>query len=197
MFIATSPPPLESVDYVEIRDYQGQFLSSITDFRENSIQGPQILSETEYQLHITGLIQSPRTYTYQQVITQFPSYQKVVTLHCVEGWSVTILWEGIRMKDLLSTVDIDPAATTVIFYAMDDYTTALSLDYLRGQDILLAYKMNNVTLPAERGFPFQLVAESKWGYKWIKWVTTIELSANSDYEGYWERRGFPNTADVP
>ena len=197
MFKVTSLPPPESVDYVEIRDYEGQFLSSITDFRENSIQGPQILTETEYRLHITGLIQSPRTYTYQQVITQFPSYQKVVTLHCVEGWSVTILWEGIRMKDLLSTVDIDPAATTVIFYAMDGYTTALPLDYLHEQDILLAYKMNNVTLPAERGFPFQLVAESKWGYKWIKWVTTIELSANSDYEGYWERRGFPNAADVP
>lgn len=36
---------------------------------------------------------------------------------------------------------------------------------------MLAYKMNGVTLPPERGFPFQVVAQSKWGYKWVKWVT--------------------------
>jgi hypothetical protein len=23
------------------------------------------------------------------------------------------------------------------------------------------------------GFPFQLVAEGKWGYKWIKWVKKL------------------------
>jgi DMSO/TMAO reductase YedYZ molybdopterin-dependent catalytic subunit len=57
--------------------------------------------------------------------------------------------------------------------------------------------MNNVTLPAERGFPFELVAESKYGYKWIKWVTRIELSDNADYLGYWESRGWPNDADLP
>ena len=192
--ITTFSPALEEVDYIEIRNYEGEPLSSIMDFRENSIRGPQVLSEEEYRLHITGLVQSPRIYTYQQITTQFSPYQKVVTLHCVEGWSVTILWEGIRMKDLLSTVDIDPTATTAIFYTVDGYSTALPLDYLYQQDILLAYNMNNVTLPAERGFPFQLVAESKWGYKWI---TSIELSTNSDYEGYWERRGFPNTADAP
>jgi DMSO/TMAO reductase YedYZ molybdopterin-dependent catalytic subunit len=60
----------------------------------------------------------------------------------------------------------------------------------------MAYKMNNVTLPPERGFPFQLVAESKWGYKWIKWITTIELSDDSAYRGYWESRGFSNTGNV-
>jgi len=56
----------------------------------------------------------------------------------------------------------------------------------------MAYKMNEVTLPAERGFPFQLVAESKWGYKWIKWITEIELSDNAEYLGYWESRGYSN-----
>ena len=197
VILTTFPSSLEEVDYVEIRNYEGQPLASISDFRENSIRGPHTLSEEEYRLYLVGLVQSPRTYTYQQIITQFPAYQKAVTLHCVEGWSVTILWEGIRMEDLLSTVDIDPAATTVIFYAADGYSTALPLDYLYEQDILLAYNMNNVTLPAERGFPFQLVAESKWGYKWIKWITSMELSVDSDYEGYWERRGFPNTADAP
>ena len=63
-------------------------------------------------------------------------------------------------------------------------------------DILMAYRINNVTLPAERGYPFQLVAEDKWGYKWIKWITAIELSDNPVYKGYWESRGFSNTGNL-
>ena len=62
--------------------------------------------------------------------------------------------------------------------------------------ILLAYKMNGVVLPPERGVPFQLAAESKWGYKWIKWITRIEISDDADYEGYWESRGYSNDADL-
>jgi DMSO/TMAO reductase YedYZ molybdopterin-dependent catalytic subunit len=57
--------------------------------------------------------------------------------------------------------------------------------------------MNGVILPPERGFPFQLVAESKYGYKWIKWVTTIEISSDANFRGYWESRGFSNEANLP
>jgi len=60
----------------------------------------------------------------------------------------------------------------------------------------MAYKMNNVTIPPERGFPFQLVGEGKWGYKWIKWITEIELSNDETYRGYWERRGYSNDGDL-
>jgi DMSO/TMAO reductase YedYZ molybdopterin-dependent catalytic subunit len=56
--------------------------------------------------------------------------------------------------------------------------------------------MNDVTLPPERGFPFQVVAESKWGYKWVKWVTAIELSDDAEYQGTWEQRGYNNDADI-
>jgi DMSO/TMAO reductase YedYZ molybdopterin-dependent catalytic subunit len=55
--------------------------------------------------------------------------------------------------------------------------------------------MNGVLLPHERGAPFQLVAESKWGYKWIKWITEIELSDDVDYLGTWERQGYSNSAN--
>lgn len=61
---------------------------------------------------------------------------------------------------------------------------------------MIAYKMNNVTLPPERGYPFQLVAESRWGYKWIKWIVGIALSDNEEYRGYWESRGYSNEGDL-
>jgi DMSO/TMAO reductase YedYZ molybdopterin-dependent catalytic subunit len=56
--------------------------------------------------------------------------------------------------------------------------------------------MNGVTIPPERGYPFQLVAEQKWGYKWIKWVTEIELSDDVNYRGYWEQGGFSNDGSL-
>ena len=38
--------------------------------------------------------------------------------------------------------------------------------------------------------------EDKWGYKWIKWVTKIELSDNPDYKGYWEQGGYSNDGSL-
>jgi DMSO/TMAO reductase YedYZ molybdopterin-dependent catalytic subunit len=180
----------------EIREYQGVDLSSVDDFRENSIKGPQHVDAGSYRLKITGLVTNSKTYTYDEVIKNHQNYEKVVTLDCVEGWSVTILWKGLLVKDLLAEAKVLPDAKVVIFHAYDGYTTSLPVDYIMQNNILIAYMMNGVTLPPERGFPFQLVAESKWGYKWEKWVTQIELSDDVNYRGYWESRGYSNSADL-
>jgi DMSO/TMAO reductase YedYZ molybdopterin-dependent catalytic subunit len=199
--LTASPSPSESpiidLNPKEIREYEGEFLSSINDFRENSIKGPQDVDINSYSLTIKGLVNESKEYTYYQVVDGFQKYQKVVTLNCVEGWSAKILWEGFLVKDLLYEAVANPEALVVIFRAYDDYSTALPIDYLLDNDILVAYKMNNETLPPERGFPFQLVAESKLGYKWIKWITEIEVSDKADYLGYWESRGYPNDANLP
>lgn len=182
---------------VEIREYEGQKLSSIYDFRENSIKGPQYIDNENYRLVVTGLVSNTMEYTYDDVIEDHQHYEKVVTLYCVEGWDATILWEGILVKDLLAEAKVEPTAKIVVFHAYDGYSTSLPLDYIIDNDIIIAYEMNGVVLPPERGFPFQLVAESKYGYKWIKWITRIELSDDADYRGYWESRGFSNDADLP
>jgi len=181
---------------VEIREYQGEKLGSADDFRENSIKGPQYIDIATYRLQINGLIQDPASYTYDEVINNHQHYKKVVTVNCVEGWSVTILWEGILLRDLLERAKPLPEAKVIILHAYDGYTTSLPIDYIMNRDILMAYKMNEITIPPERGFPFQLVAESKWGYKWIKWITGIELSDDINCRGYWESRGYSNTADL-
>ena len=185
-----------SLSAVEVRSYQGADLSSVNDFRENSIRGPQHVNISDYRLTVTGLTNTTDVYTYDEVLGQYPQYTKVVTLFCVEGWDVTILWEGIRVQDLIRHAGPDPRANTVIFTAQDGYTTSFPLEYLMDRDIIMAYRMNNITLPAERGYPFQLVAEDKWGYKWIKWIEKIELTDDPAYRGYWEQRGYSNTGDL-
>jgi DMSO/TMAO reductase YedYZ molybdopterin-dependent catalytic subunit len=188
---AAAPAAKEPVTLkpVEVRAYQGADLSSVNDFRENSIKGVQRVDPATYRLEITGLVSDPLSLTIDQVVDR-TRYKKVVTLHCVEGWDATILWEGIRVKDLLVAAGYDPKATTIIFTAYDGYTTSHPLAYVTGNDILLAYKMNDIAVPQERGFPFVLVAEDKWGYKWIKWVTKIEVSNDAAFRGYWESRGY-------
>ncbi|HEX9975890.1 MAG TPA: molybdopterin-dependent oxidoreductase [Dehalococcoidales bacterium] len=181
---------------VQVREYQGEKLSSINEFRENSISGPQYVDNQTYRLKITGLVQQPRNFTYDEVIKTHQNYRKVVTLDCVEEWSVKILWEGMLVRDLLAESGYLTSAKVVIFRAHDGYSTSFPLDYILNRDILMAYKMNEVVIPPERGFPFQLVAESKWGYKWIKWITEIELSDNVSYRGYWESRGYSNSGDL-
>lgn len=182
---------------VEVREYQGEDLSSINDFgRENSIKGPQYVDINDYQLKITGLVENPQSYSYDEVLSTFTGYKKVVTLYCVEGWDVKLLWEGVLVEELLAAAGPLPEAKIAIFHAYDGYTTSLFLDYINDNNILMAYKMNEVTLPPVRGFPFALVAESKWGYKWIKWIVEIELSDDEEYQGYWESRGYSDTADL-
>jgi DMSO/TMAO reductase YedYZ molybdopterin-dependent catalytic subunit len=183
------------LDAVEVRNYQGEDLSSVNDFRENSIKGPQYINITNYHLEVTGLVQNPKNYTYSDVINH-QNYEKVVKLNCVEGWDVTILWRGVLVSDLIDEAKPLPNGNVVILYAYDNYSTSFPFDYLRSNKILLAYKMNNATIPPERGFPFQLVAQDKWGYKWIKWVTKIEISNDSSYKGYWESRGYSASGDL-
>ncbi|MDZ4171175.1 MAG: molybdopterin-dependent oxidoreductase, partial [Methanobacteriaceae archaeon] len=137
-----------------------------------------------------------QNFTYNSIIKNYKNYQKVVTLDCVEGWSATILWRGVLVSDLINEAKPLEDGKVVIFYAVDGYSTSFPIEYLIDNKILMAYQMNNVTMPPERGFPFQLVAESKWGYKWVKWITKIEVSNNTDYEGYWESRGYSNSGNL-
>lgn len=179
---------------VEVRNYKGAKLGSVEDFRENSIKGVQEIDIDKYRLKITGLIEEDRALTYEE-LQKMNHIKKVVTLHCVEGWSVKALWNGVPLKDLFSKLKIDPKVNTVIFHAADGYTTSLSMTHIMDNNIIIADHLNGLQLPPEQGFPFQLVAEQKWGYKWARWITKIELSANDDYRGYWESRGYSSDGD--
>ncbi len=174
--------------------YQGKTLTPIAEQDNNAIKGTQYIDRESYRLQVDGFVKNPRNFTYEEIIG-LPETSKVVDLNCVEGWSFTAKWTGVKMADLLNETGTIDNAKTVIFYSADGYSTSLDLDYLLKNNIILAYRLNDVTLPSDRGFPLQLVAESKYGYKWAKWIVRIELS-DSPYRGYWEQRGYNNTADV-
>jgi DMSO/TMAO reductase YedYZ molybdopterin-dependent catalytic subunit len=140
------------------------------------------------------MVDNPMNISYDQ-LTAYPSDTRFVRLDCVEGWGFDAIWTGVTLNTIFEEAQVQENATNVIFYCEDGYSTSLELDYLADNDIMLAYELNNVTLPPERGFPIQVVAEGKYGYKWAKWVTGIEAT-DEPYEGYWEKVGYNNNADV-
>ena len=70
---------------VEVRSYQWNDLSSINDFHENSILGPQHINESDYNLTVSGLTSTTKISTYHDILNNHQHYTKVVMLHCVEG----------------------------------------------------------------------------------------------------------------
>jgi len=185
----------EDIQEVEINEYEGEKLGSIEDFRENSIKGIQEVDIEEYRLIVDGLVDNKQEYKYS-VLQEKEHIKKVITLNCVTGWSVKALWEGIPLKSIFKEVEVKDEANTVIFYSPDGYTTSLPFSFIMENNIMIADKINDVQLPPRQGFPFQLIAEQKYGYKWIRWITRIELSSDSEYLGYWEERGYSNSADL-
>ncbi|MCX6088962.1 MAG: molybdopterin-dependent oxidoreductase [Candidatus Atribacteria bacterium] len=191
----STPSPEPTAQVVEIREYQGEKLGSVNDFRENSIQGIQNVDVSSYRLVVDGLVEKPLTLSYDE-LKGYPHQKKLHPILCVEGWDVTALWEGIPLLDLFKNTTPKGEANTVIFHSTDGYTTSLSLDYLREKNIIIADHINGLVLPPAQGFPFMLVAEDKWGYKWARWINRIELSNDPNYRGYWEKRGYSNKGDT-
>jgi DMSO/TMAO reductase YedYZ molybdopterin-dependent catalytic subunit len=202
--VALAPALAASLYPGEVTQYQGQTLTPISTYIDYlnahpdvAIKGAQYINQSSYRLAITGLVNNPTNYSYSDIVNNFNSTQEVATLPCIEGWSVTLLWQGVPITDLLhSTGGVSRDANTIIFYASDGYSSSLPLDYIKQNNIMVAYKINNVTLTPQTGWPLFLVAKDQYGYKWVEWITEINVSSNSDYQGYWESRGYPNNASV-
>ncbi|TGC09478.1 molybdopterin-dependent oxidoreductase [Methanolobus halotolerans] len=179
---------------LEATEYEGKQLTPISEQRNNAIEGTQYIDQDTYELQVYGMVNSSLDLSYEQLVN-YPSTTRFTRLDCVEGWGFDAIWTGVPLSLIFEEAQVSDNATNVIFYCADGYSTSLELDYIVENDIMLAYKLNNVTLPPERGFPVQLVAEGKYGYKWAKWITAIELT-DEPYEGYWERVGYSNNAEV-
>jgi DMSO/TMAO reductase YedYZ molybdopterin-dependent catalytic subunit len=181
---------------VEATEFLGTKLTPIKQQRNNALAGTQHIDKLTYVLTIDGLADNPLVLSYDDLLG-FTQISKLMPLNCVEGWSFTAKWTGPSLVDLFAAAKVQSGAKIAIFYTEDvpDGYSSLDLSYINAKNIIIGMKLNDITLPDNRGFPFQVVAESKYGYKWAKWITRIELSDNTDFRGYWESAGYNNNAD--
>ena len=182
---------------VEATEFQGTKLTPIKDQQLNGISGTINVNQATYTLTIDGLVDHPLTLSYAD-LEALPQISVLGTLECVEGWSYTAKWTGPSLAAILAQAGVQSGAVIAIFDTADDTDgfTSLDLSYINANNIILALKDNDVTLPAANGFPVRVVATGKYGYKWAKWVTRIELSSNTNFLGYWESNGYNNNGDV-
>jgi DMSO/TMAO reductase YedYZ molybdopterin-dependent catalytic subunit len=188
-----TPPPGE----VEATEFMGVQLTPISQQRNNALAGTQVIDKDTYQLVVDGLVDDALSLNYSDLLA-YPQISVLADLVCVEGWRFTAKWTGPTLDSIFADAGVQSEAKIAIFYSTDSPVgyTSLELSYIQDNNITIALKDNDITLPASRGFPFQVVADGKWGYKWAKWVTRIELSSDTTFRGYWESRGYPNDADI-
>lgn len=190
-------PSISNTGEIEATEFQGTKLTPIVKQNNNALAGTQYIDRDTYRLTVDGLVENPLTLTYDQLLS-YPQESWLMDLNCVEGWSFTAKWTGPELNSIFNDARVKPDAKIVIFHTADvpEGYSSLDLSYIRDNNIIIALKLNDITLPPDRGFPFQLVAKSKYGYKWAKWITRIELSSDTNFRGYWESYGYNNNADV-
>lgn len=164
------------------------------EFFTLSISGTPAINQTDWRLVVHGQVDNELNLTYDEFLA-LPNASVTATLQCVEGPSGRADWTGLPLSKLLEMAGLNDSAQEVVFHAADGYSSSLTVEDARSEGVMLAHTMNGETLPADHGFPLRLVAPEKYGYKWVKWITVIEV-VDEDYKGYWERRGWDDDATV-
>jgi len=146
-----------------------------------------------FSLSVEGAVERPRTFDYDELLS-LPSVDEFVRMDCVGGSRNNTTMSGVSLHTLLNMVDPSRDAQRVVFHCADDYFESITLADLRDHNAFLAYSVNGEAVP-HLGYPLRLAVPGKYGYKWPKWVTRIEVVAD-DRKGYWPRRGLPDQANV-
>jgi len=158
--------------------------------RENPVIRPE-----DWVLTVDGEVETALKLSWGEFL-QLPMVEVVSDFHCVEGWSVLdCRWMGVPFKALVERVKPKEEAKYVWFDCADGYTTSLELRNLLDEDVLLVHRLNGESLPPELGGPVRLVVPKKYAYKSPMWVTRIRFTRTKEL-GYWEKRGYSDTADV-
>jgi len=135
---------------------------------------PKNVDIDAYRLTVSGLVTNTLDLTYQE-LTSMPSTTRVVLLICHEAHVNNARWTGVPVSLLLEKAGILDGAHEATFIAMDRYSRTLPLDVLKKEGTFVAYKVNDVTLPLQHGYPLRLVVKGMYGENWVKWLRQIDI----------------------
>ena len=157
-----------------------------------------------YKLRITGLVEAEKEFTLAE-LRNMPARTQITRHDCVEGWSCIAKWTGTPLGPVLDQAKLKPTARFLVFHCYDSMGGGLSpaepyyescdlIDAYHPQTIL-AYGLNNETLPVANGAPMRVRIERALGYKQPKYVHTIEVvdsfgTIGLGKGGYWEDHGY-------
>jgi hypothetical protein len=149
-------------------------------------------NDPDWQLTVSGLVRNPLTLNWTE-LTALPTTTVSAALICVDFPNKILLqgyWTGVKLQTLFDMADALPSTVKVAFYAADGYSTDLTIETAKQNNVILAYQINDTALNDLR-----LVVPGRWGYKWISQVTFIEL-VDYNYLGKWESQGYSDEATM-
>ena len=146
-----------------------------------------------WTLVIDGAVDAHVTLRWDDLLA-LPQVERAADFHCVTGWSVLDLaWRGVPLDAVLALASPTSRATHLMAHGRDGYSTNLPLEEALKEDVLVAHTMNGAPLPRAHGGPARIVTPQLWAWKGTKWLSRLELMEH-DRRGYWEIRGYSNTA---
>lgn len=148
-----------------------------------------------WQLRIDGAVGHPATLDWAALL-ELPQADTTSDFHCVTTWSkYDCRWGGVAFSTLCDLVEPSASARHVFFTAYDGYTVNTPLErLLEDPDVLLATSFQGAPIPREHGGPARIIIPRLYAWKGAKWVRHIHFM-DHDRLGYWEQRGYSNTAD--
>jgi DMSO/TMAO reductase YedYZ molybdopterin-dependent catalytic subunit len=148
----------------------------------------------QWTLKIHGHVENPVTLTWPQFLA-LPQFTDTSDFHCVTTWSqFDMVWEGVAFFTLADLVKPKTDATHVFFKSYDGYSTNNPLDACMDDDVLIAHKWNGQPITAEHGGPARVILPKRYAWKGAKFIREITF-LDRDILGFWEVRGYSNTAD--
>ena len=128
-----------------------------------------------YRLEVSGRVARPLSLTRDQLLA-LPTHGAELPISCVEGWSYSAGWRGIRVRDLLAMAGAE-AGRTVLVESIEPQgayrTSTLNPGQAADRDTLLATHLDGTPLAIDHGFPCRLIAPNRPGVLQTKWVTRV------------------------
>jgi DMSO/TMAO reductase YedYZ molybdopterin-dependent catalytic subunit len=152
------------------------------------------ISLEKWRLDVGGLIEHPKTFGWEE-FSALPRFEDVSDFHCVTTWSkFDCRWSGVAFFTLAEIVKPKPEVKHVLFTSSDGYSTNVRIEDCMDDDVLIAAQFDGQAIPREHGGPARIVIPKLYAWKGAKFVRSIEF-ASEDRLGFWEVRGYSNTAD--
>lgn len=154
---------------------------------------------SRWRLKLHGMVDHPLELALED-LKALPSVTRSTTLICISnevgGHLVgNSMWTGVPMADLLEMAGVQSGASHVILRAADNYSDSFPLEVAGRDGTMVAYLQDGEPLVRGHGFPARVLAPGIYGMKSVKWLMDAEV-VDHDYTGYWQQRGWSQTAVV-
>ena len=131
-----------------------------------------------YRLSVTGAVATPLSLSLDE-LRALPQHEATLPIACVEGWSASARWRGVRVAELLDRAGAAEDAVVMIESLQPSglyKRSELNALQARDRDTLLALEINGETLHIDHGFPARLIGPNRPGVQQTKWVKELVVS---------------------